>query len=912
MSCSGAASCTCGCCSGISQETPATVQNRPGLPVISCRVGSWSQFRDTLLARISLSGQPQLRQLRTRENDDFTIALLDAFSAMADVLTFHTERYANESYLRTATEEFSVQQLAALVGYRPSPGVAADTQLAFTIDPSSGAFGPAISGPLLPGSSAGALTPYASQAVAIPIGTRVQSVPNTPNELPQNFETVEEIDARAAWNAISPRLSQPQTINGDQTSNVTTLILAGSVTNLKTGDPILILQSDNDSDFHQLRTVRKVTVAADAKTTRLDLDGGSDASPGYQPTTEQPSGVGLPAGTIASVSETALGQDAVNQILKFQWDAGTLAVLAQTKKWPIEQLEAALNQQIATNAQFTGGAAYVLRQQAAAFGFNLPLLETPPFSPPATYDPLNNATLDKWGGTVYLDNVYTQIVPRSFAVLQTDDGSAGPKALKIASVKTVTHQDFNATVKVSAITTDAAVSALTPFHIRGTSILCQSEALPLTAVPITDDVPNADNEITLDRVYLSLSAGQLVAIYGRRTDLPGTTASEVRTLRTVTHAGGFTIIKLDEALEYTYLRSTVTINANVAKSTHGARVSETLGNGDGTQTFQSFPLKQAPLTYVSADTPSGIQSTLQIYVDQQLWTEVPYFYGHGPTEHIYITRQDDHGVTTVTFGDGEVGSRLPSGTANVTATYRYGIGTPGLVDSNQISLLTTRPLGVRAATNPLPSIGGADAETLDDSRTNATLTIMALDRVVSLGDYESFARAFTGIRKALAVWIWTGQDRTVLLTVAGVNGAIVDTTNLSQAIANSSEPGIAVKTQSYTPIFFRVAGTVAVLPDSVPLDVQSKIEAALRSQFSFDAREFGQAVNLSEVVAVIQGVKGVLDVDLTALYRSNDPSPSLQTYLPAQAPQGGSRTPAPAELLSLDPGPLFPDLEVSR
>src|SRR6185437_1620626 len=123
--------------------------------------------------------------------------------------------------------------------------------------------------------------------------------------------------ARAAWNAISPRLSQPQTINGDQTSNVTTLILAGSVTNLKTGDPILILQSDNDSDFHQLRTVRKVTVAADAKTTRLDLDGGSDASPGYQPTTEQPSGIGLPAGTIASVSETALGQDAVNQILKF-------------------------------------------------------------------------------------------------------------------------------------------------------------------------------------------------------------------------------------------------------------------------------------------------------------------------------------------------------------------------------------------------------------------------------------------------------------------------------------------------------------------------------------------------------------------------------------------------------------------
>ena len=78
----------------------------------------------------------------------------------------------------------------------------------------------------------------------------------------------------------------------------------------------------------------------------------------------------------------------------------------------------------------------------------------------------------------------------------------------------------------------------------------------------------------------------------------------------------------------------------MATATHGATVNETLGNGDGTQVFQGFTLKQAPLTYVSADTPSGIETTLSVWVDNELWSEVPFFYGHGPTEHIYITRQD--------------------------------------------------------------------------------------------------------------------------------------------------------------------------------------------------------------------------------------------------------------------------------
>lgn len=160
MSCSGASDCTCGCCSGIAVETPQGEANRAGLSAIAYRTGVWSSFKSSMLARLSSSDYPALAALKTRDDDDFSIALVDASAMMLDVLTFYQERLANESYLRTATQLASLNQLVRLVGYQPSPGVSASTYLAFTIRAA-------------PGSPS---TPTAT-AVTIPAGSKAQSVP---------------------------------------------------------------------------------------------------------------------------------------------------------------------------------------------------------------------------------------------------------------------------------------------------------------------------------------------------------------------------------------------------------------------------------------------------------------------------------------------------------------------------------------------------------------------------------------------------------------------------------------------------------------------------------------------------------------------------------------------------------------
>jgi hypothetical protein len=82
--------------------------------------------------------------------------------------------------------------------------------------------------------------------------------------------------------------------------------------------------------------------------------------------------------------------------------------------------------------------------------------------------------------------------------------------------------------------------------------------------------------------------------------------------------------------------------------------------------------------------------------------------------------------------------------------------------------------------------------------------------------------------------------------------------------------------------------------------------------FSFGARDFGQPVFLSEVVGTIQAVRGVVGVNLRALYRSypaGDP-PGLNRRLAAALPRPGAREPSPAELLLLAPGGA--ELAVSR
>ena len=188
--------CTCGCCDGTTVSTPRPIEQRHGLPAIEYRVGAHADFLDSLVTALSDEDAPALARLRSRDPRDFTMALLDGAATMCDVLTFATERLAQESYLGTARDRSSLRELGRLVAYRLRPGVSAGAQLAFFVQPPP-------SSPTATGAADEAFAPgpYLPGGVEVPAGLPVRSVPG-PGEQPQTFETTEAITARPEWNAL--------------------------------------------------------------------------------------------------------------------------------------------------------------------------------------------------------------------------------------------------------------------------------------------------------------------------------------------------------------------------------------------------------------------------------------------------------------------------------------------------------------------------------------------------------------------------------------------------------------------------------------------------------------------------------------------------------------------------------------
>jgi predicted phage baseplate assembly protein len=324
-----------------------------------------------------------------------------------------------------------------------------------------------------------------------------------------------------------------------------------------------------------------------------------------------------------------------------------------------------------------------------------------------------------------------------------------------------------------------------------------------------------------------------------------------------------TILTLAKPLAYTYDPATVTIQANVVLATNGQSTGEVLGSGDATQSLQSFALHQAPLTYLAAPTPFGAQSTLTVLVNEIAWTEADNLVALGPRDRDYVTSQDDSGNTSVTFGTGQNGARVPSGNGNVKATYRYGSGSSGNVLAQQISQLATQPLGVKSVINPLAASGGADGDSIGQARSNIPIAVLALDRLVSVQDYADFARAFAGIAKASSARISDGQRLVLHLTVAGNGDIAIDpgaslALNLVQALVQYGDPGEPLQLAARGSKLLVISASVCLQSGYQWETVAPAIRTALLAFYSFDARDLGQSAYLSEAIGIIQAVDGVL------------------------------------------------------
>ena len=942
------AGCTCGCCAGTSVQTPGGEYNLPGLPAVAYRTGTWATFKESMLARLSSADYPALSDLKTRDDDDFSIALIDAAAVMLDILTFYQERLANENYLRTATQLDSLTQLSRLIGYQPTPAIAASTYLAFTMRAATG----------LP-------TDPTTTAITIPAGTQVQSVP-AQGQTPQSFATSADILAKPDWNALPVQTGRPWLPKAGATS----VYLAGTSTQLQPGDAILILEQGGAIGQSYVRLISSVTT--DTVNQRSLITWADGLTYGATPGSTQ---------TVYALRQRAalFGYNAVNPLMlakKTQEELGSLLTgTGGTLDWSFYEPNGSGSGIVDLDAVYAkvtaGGWLALIRPDGSTSG-----------SPAGTVTPGQIASVTTisrsgYGVSAKITRATLTVDPDLadyYTATRNTSVLVQSEQLPLAE-QPLDHPLYGSVVDLEVVRTDLAGVTAVAITGKSQSIILNADAAPITFTP---DDPSAAPvslaagatltvlrppghlhpdgsapswEHATQKLILSVADtnGRSGTVYAALSAFTlGPAAASAPVVQEFALINGISVqaspfphtrIQLQAPMLNCYDRTVTTINANVGPATAGSAVTEVMGSGSASTANQEFNLKQTPLTYVQAPTPTGRLSTLQVRANGVAWTAVPTLYHQGSGAQVYTALDLPGGGTLVEFGDGVEGATLPTGQNNIQASYRVGSGAGGNVAAGSIITLVDRPVGVSGVTNPLPATGGQDAQSPGDIRANAPQSVLTLGRAVSITDYQDLAASFAGIAKASATWIPGGTYRGVLLTVAGAGGAALPPANptlanLVTALQNYGNPNVAVRAQSFLETTFRLAADVRYDPAYVQTAVQAAILQTLRRTFSFTARSFGQGVSGDQIDALIQGVAGVVAVNVTALsvvatstagdigstaYSVSGYNAWLAGALtpPLRRPCSGSGTsicpyipiatpnvmPLPAEILVLDPDP---------
>jgi hypothetical protein len=97
----------------------------------------------------------------------------------------------------------------------------------------------------------------------------------------------------------------------------------------------------------------------------------------------------------------------------------------------------------------------------------------------------------------------------------------------------------------------------------------------------------------------------------------------------------------------------------------------------------------------------------------------------------------------IRFGDGLHGRRPPFG-ATIRADYDYGVGRDGNLGAGSINSSPALPAGFKVS-NPVPTWGGAEAETVRDGERQISRYLQHRDRLVSTTDFETITLRTPGV-----------------------------------------------------------------------------------------------------------------------------------------------------------------------
>jgi len=285
------------------------------------------------------------------------------------------------------------------------------------------------------------------------------------------------------------------------------------------------------------------------------------------------------------------------------------------------------------------------------------------------------------------------------------------------------------------------------------------------------------------------------------------------------------------------------------------------------------------------------------------WEQQPHLYSSGPGDRHYVI---DRSSGLVRFGNGGQGM-IPIPGAPVVLSYDYGGGVAGNLPAGSITQLHAAVPYVQTITNPVAAAGGSACETIAEVRLRGPERLKNLGRSVAAEDYEWLAREASpevAIARCLPTTGPDGHGEPGWVTVVIVPASTAAQPQPSQELLRRVEQALARQAPAAISTQVIVAGpayrAISVVAEAIPSDptAAATVEEALTNALDAFLHpvngglagtgwEFGQSVELSDVVQVILGTAGVESAPHVSLVSNTDAYGDAVPLQPEQLPSAG-------------------------
>lgn len=276
--------------------------------------------------------------------------------------------------------------------------------------------------------------------------------------------------------------------------------------------------------------------------------------------------------------------------------------------------------------------------------------------------------------------------------------------------------------------------------------------------------------------------------------------------------------------------------------------------------------------YIVVDTvPNGElyeEGTMQLRIGDEEYGLVETFAKSSPEDRhfiVEISNASNSNKLIIVFGDGVNGYKPSSGGNPITLNFYVTKGASGAISKNGIQGIWPNSSDIRV-NNTQPSTSGSDYEDFDTLKTRITNSIKTLDVAISKEDFRDLALTRPGVGQA-AVEYECGRKLNIYIATPEGEVAPKDLCEEVKQYINQHCPlttWLDVKPVGITPITLAmdIVGKKSFKRDYI----HDQVIEALNNRYSAGNTKINEAIRLSDIYALIDGLESVDYLNITQFY----------------------------------------------